>query len=45
MATAPTRQDGQFYRHVSARLGEGTYQAPADDDRSSPGTASPRPVH
>ena len=29
---ATARQDGQFYRRISARLGEGTYQAPSDDD-------------
>ncbi|HTR96046.1 MAG TPA: hypothetical protein VMI73_30300 [Trebonia sp.] len=32
MATAPGRQAGQFYRRVSARLDQGTYQAPADGD-------------
>jgi hypothetical protein len=32
VATVPARQAGQFYRRVSARLGEGTYQAPAFDD-------------
>lgn len=32
VATVPARQAGQFYRRVSARLGEGTYQAPAYDD-------------
>jgi hypothetical protein len=32
LATAPARQAGRFYRRVSSRLGEGTYQAPADDD-------------
>ena len=32
VATVPVRQAGQFYRRVSARLGEGTYQAPAFDD-------------
>lgn len=35
MATVPARQAGQFYRlyrRVCARLGEGTYQAPAADD-------------
>jgi hypothetical protein len=30
--TVPARQAGQFYRRVTARLGEGTYQAPAADD-------------
>jgi hypothetical protein len=32
VATVPARHAGQFYRRVCARLGEGTYQAPADDD-------------
>jgi hypothetical protein len=32
VATVPARQAGQFYQRVSARLGEGTYQAPAVDD-------------
>jgi len=32
VATVPARQAGQFYRCVCARLGEGTYQAPAADD-------------
>jgi hypothetical protein len=32
VATVPVRQAGQLYRRVSARLGEGTYQPPADDD-------------
>ena len=32
MAATPARQAGQFYRRVSARLGEGTYQAPSGDD-------------
>jgi hypothetical protein len=32
VATVPSRQAGQFYRRVSARLGEGTYQALSDDD-------------
>jgi hypothetical protein len=29
VATAPARQADKFYRRVCARLGEGTYQAPA----------------
>jgi hypothetical protein len=33
VATAPARQADQFYRRVSARLGEGTYQAPAAADQ------------
>jgi hypothetical protein len=32
VATVPARQAGQFYRRVTARLGEGTYQAPVADD-------------
>lgn len=32
VATVPARQAGQFYQRVSARLGEGTYHAPAADD-------------
>lgn len=32
VAATPARQAGQFYRRVSARLGEGTYQPPATDD-------------
>jgi hypothetical protein len=32
VAAVPARQAGQFYRRVSARLGEGTYQAPAAAD-------------
>jgi hypothetical protein len=32
VATVPARQAGQFYRRVSARLGEGTYLASASDD-------------
>jgi hypothetical protein len=32
VATVPARQARQFYQRVSARLGEGTYQAPAADD-------------
>lgn len=32
VATAPARQSAQFYRRIAARLGEGTYQAPAGDD-------------
>ena len=32
VATVPARQPAQFYRRVSARLGEGTYQPPAFDD-------------
>jgi hypothetical protein len=31
MATTPARQADRFYRRVSARLGEGTYQPPTDD--------------
>jgi len=31
VAATPARQAGQFYRRVSARLGEGAYQAPSDD--------------
>ena len=32
VATVPARQAGQFYQRVSARLGEGTYHAPAAYD-------------
>jgi hypothetical protein len=32
LATVPARQASQFYQRVCARLGEGTYQAPASDD-------------
>jgi hypothetical protein len=32
VATVPARQADTFYRRVCARLGEGTCQAPADDD-------------
>ena len=32
VAATPARQAGQFYRRVSARLGEGTFQVPSDDD-------------
>lgn len=32
VAGTPARQASQFYRRVSARLGESTYQAPSDDD-------------
>ena len=32
VATAPARQADKFYQRVCARLGEGTFHAPADDD-------------
>jgi hypothetical protein len=30
--SGPVRQADKFYQRVCARLGEGTYRAPADDD-------------
>jgi hypothetical protein len=32
VAATPPRHAGRFYRRISARLGEGPYQAPSDDD-------------
>jgi hypothetical protein len=48
VAATPARQAGQFYRRISARLGEGTYQAPTDDDPviawASHHRSTPQPV-
>jgi hypothetical protein len=53
VATAP-RQADQFYRRISTRLSEGTYEAPSDDDpvigwaihhRSSPHPPAPEIRH